>query len=193
MKDIIEGILKFLSELTPKRIVGLIVFLGLVMFSVNVYEYYTGAFECKRIERVVNLLEKLNTLERDGILSNQCLKAAYLESVERTEAVLDKKNNDFTRKAACTPTKTTHISWWKKGLASSWLWLFFAMCVIPGIIKGKAQDKSAFGGFLVLAALVWVVGGFIPGIWWPWFHAGVLVVLQLLLLIIIVLVSNRKK
>ena len=217
MKDVVEAILKFLSELTPKRILGLLIFIGIATFAINVYEYYTGAFECKRIERTVSLIGKLHDLDQSGILSNQCLSPIYLSAVERTAKVLNNPPISASQKSAVSnkiPESTTlstenkqcdaggqsngmkarlNIAWWKKGLASSWLWLLFAICTVPGILRGK-DDKAALFGMLVFAGLIWIIGGFIPAIWWPWCHAGIFVFIQVLVIIVpIVIASNNKK
>jgi len=82
-------------------------------------------------------------------------------------------------------------AWWKKGLASSWLWLFLAICFLPGVFKGKTE-KSVVLGMLLFAVVAWIIGMLIPSFWWPWFHAAIFVMIQIAAVIGFSLKSKKK-
>ena len=183
MKNIIELILKSLKDLPTTRI---FLFLAIILVLVILYESYTGTFEYIRINKSIQLMKELQELEQSGILNNEHLKETYLEAVKRTSELLKEQSIILPDKV-----DKEKVSWWKKGLASSWIWLLCAICFLPGVLKGKTE-KSFILGILIPAGAAWLIGMIIPPFWWPWFHAIILVIIQIMFVKGIIVKTKKK-
>jgi cell division protein FtsL len=190
MKEIVEAVLKFLCEFTFRRFFAVVILLIIGTLAIVGYEHYTGNFEIKKLERTVALLKTLNYLKKEKIEESPKLKKVYNQAIANTEQLLIKKTFVLIPELP----KSSGVQFWKKILASIWFWLIMTVFMIPGAIKNWKEDGNALLGMAVFAILSGLVGLLIPAWWWPWLHAAIYPLIQIVALIVfIVIIAIKSK
>lgn len=177
MTNFFEALLKFLSELTLKRLLILVVIAGAVLAFFVAYESYTGYFEFSKLKRATELLEKLNKLKNEDVQQDPELKKIYLELVARTHRSLTQKNLLLGQ-----PYLSLKYGWtekqWQKFMGGAWLWVAFALFALIGVFR-KRNKLNAVWGMLFFSFLCGLIGLAIPAFLWPWLHFAILPVIEI--------------
>jgi hypothetical protein len=120
MLDPIVGFFdKLIDQFTWRRLIFLAVTLIVLAMSLWAYESYTQSFKLTRLERQVNLLQKLGTVTSSPeIRSNPELQALSKAIAKQI------KDTDIT-----APVSYELLPWTKKALAAAVAWLIFGLFI----------------------------------------------------------------
>lgn len=187
MFQLLETILKVISELTFRRFISLILFLVVFMFGFVVYERVTSSFSLNRIQKSTELLSKLTDLRShklDPESKTICDKLVLQlqKSVDSDPLSLSIVSTPFVLK--------TELLW--KFLFGGAAWFIMALFNMP---KALRRDKVSVNNFFVLfgvGCLFGAIGLFIPSFLWPYFHLLVYPFLIIMIFLVIGLIAALK-
>jgi hypothetical protein len=136
---------KLIDQFTWRRLVFLAAVLVVASLSLWAFESYTQNFKLARIERQVELLEKLATVS-----ANPAVRASPELAAISTSLTKQLQNTDIT-----LPASYELLPWAKKALATSAAWLVFGLFIllIPNTYtRTKPETASVFAGMTVVAS-----------------------------------------
>jgi len=138
---------KLISDFSWRRLAFVMVFSGVILGGLWIYEGYTGAFRLGRIDREVALLERLTALaDKDVIRKDQQLLGVF----DGLKLKLAQSSNPSS------PTVQIPDGI-KKALAAAFVWLLLALTV-----SASGFNLNTIAGLVLVATPFVILAAFIP-------------------------------
>jgi hypothetical protein len=165
MKDFFEAIAHLFVDFSWKRLLALLLVIGLIGLAALGYERYTSSFRLERIRRTAEVLTALKALDSSSYRTSRDLGATYaiLAAELRASAQAQRMMPDvpYLRRQLESPE-----AWWRF-LAGSVLWLILACFALNDVLKEHREASAALAVTLVLALISGAVSAIVPvDAWW---------------------------
>lgn len=174
--DLIPAILKAFSELTFRKSISLIVIVGVFVIGFVFYERFTSSFSLSRIQKEVELLDKLTDI-RSRSLDPASKKICDLLT-EQLDAAVNRRS--LTPQESSSSTKM-----FLKITMAVAPWVLLGVIILGDTAKKKQQIRYMSLGFLAIVVLAGAIGAVIPTLWWPYFNLIVYPIVSTVLFVFI--------
>lgn len=165
--NLVDKLFDCFSEFTWKRFFALVVVIALMLISFSLFERYTSSFRLNRLQKSVELLIKVQEIEKTATTGSPEIKRASKEIMKQTLEAIEVKPLSLDIFSSTFTFSIDHL--WKF-IAGSLFWAIVALTRLPKIIRGEKRARASFFGILFLAIITGMFAMQIPGIWWPWGH-----------------------
>lgn len=178
---------KLIENFSWRRLIFLLVLLGLSGGAAWIYETYTQQFRLARIEKQISLVEKLAALESNKALATQPhLKQAYTNLQQQLSSTMNESGDQYEL-----------LPWGKKMLATAVAWSIFALFILlipESYSTAKNAPGAVFFGMLAVAAPFIALSAAVPTFSTPWLNYTLYPIGHLVVLTIAILAwSNRQR
>lgn len=203
MGDAIGKIIEELVELFKRnyRRPRLWLFIAIVLFiTVLIIPYIdSNFFYFSRMEKRINVLEKVMALDEEKINSNQAYIDEYQRILQEMEQQGERSINSLMNKFIIQMNYITSMGNGEGNRALKFLsgafWLLLITVCVPfmNTFKKRSDKLIAFVLLLIMSGIIGWVFSMVPVIISPMVNYIGVPLLQIILLIIIVVKSNKKK
>jgi hypothetical protein len=173
--SILSGLFEGLN--IRRRWVAVLFLVFLFLSALLAYDYRTGYSYYASLEKKVNLLKELQSLEKEGISSNPRLKQVYEETIEE---VTRRKISPVAM--SLFPFSDSETFW--KGVSGASLGTVILVLALLGGVPNE-QRQSVILGAGSIAVLFGLIGAVVPTIWSPWVNYIGMPLIEILVLIAI--------
>jgi hypothetical protein len=170
---------RLITEFTWRRLLFVITFLFVSICSLAFYEVYTGHFRYARIEHASKLLDRLTAQEKPVRDSG----SEDLREIHRS-LVTDLRQQLDPQRRATVPL------WIWKLLAASVPWVFVTLLTY---FSSSGSYASTFGGILLLALPVIILGCLLPTFSSPWVNYILYPVASTVVVVVVVVLYSKRK
>ncbi len=167
MDKAIEAFFALFSEFTWRRVLALLILLGLLFLGFSLYERYTLSFQLSRLQRSAELLMTIHKMESTVTSGNPEIRRASQKLAEQSIHAVETKPLSLDILPSTLRFSTDYL--WKF-LAGAAAWFGLAISRTPRIARGDKASKTSAAGFFFFGILAGLLGLAIPPLWWPWFH-----------------------
>ena len=186
LEPIVTFFEKLIENFSWRRLVFLMIILGLSIAGLWAFESYTSSFRLSRIERQAALLEKLATLSSQPALKSDIYLQRANENLQKQlEATTNSSSGEYEL-----------LPWGKKVLATVAAWLVFAtfLLLLPGSYSAEKGGRlTVFMGVVLVASPFVALSAAIPTFNAVWVNYLVYPIGHISVFVILVLLSERRK
>ncbi len=145
--DAIEGLL---TQFSWRRLMTLVVFLGIVAGTLAAFEHYTHYFHLARLQKATHLLSELSALENEATVGSDPELRELRDTIEA----------DLVGLLAGTNGRASRAPWITRWLAGGTLWFLFSLIYLRDLREGK--NIGPFIACIAVGALLGTLGLLIP-------------------------------
>lgn len=170
MANLVEIVIRFLSELSFKKIMSLVILISIFFLCILLFDRMTSTVSLNKIERSLTILERLNNLDTSKHPELTGIKDKLTEQL--SSAITPKSlSTVLSKDVLLSPIdviRTEFSSWglWARLIASFTPWLLILIAAFHNVWKGEPNSIAVVVGTLLIGIIFALIGLLLPNIWW---------------------------